>query len=171
MHPNSSKAILYAPRCLASIGAGLSFPMSLFAVQTRQKGDDIGTATSVQIFARSLGTTFGVGLGGVIFQNKWTTVVGRHVISNDIPQSFIIPSNVAEVAYGIIKQFPEAVQEQYRWIYSDSLNTVWYVMTGVSLLGLAVSFLVRGDLIKGGLSGSQNFQDRKKKVNPIEESC
>lgn len=70
MHPDSSKAVLYAPRCLASIGAGLLFPTPLFAVQARQRGEGIGIATRVQVFARSLGTAFGVALGGVIFQNQ-----------------------------------------------------------------------------------------------------
>ncbi|KAL9623222.1 MAG: hypothetical protein Q9160_002537 [Pyrenula sp. 1 TL-2023] len=160
MHPDSSKAVLYGPRCLASIGAGILFPMPLFAVQARQKGDDVGIATSIQVFARSLGTAFGVALGGVIFQNEWTKLVDDNVMEKRIPITMAIPSSLAEIAYETIERFPEPVQEAYRWVYSDSMRTVWWVMMGLSIVGLLISLTARNDEIRGGLSGSQNFQDK-----------
>jgi hypothetical protein len=162
MHPDSSKAVLYAPRCLASIGAGILFPMPLFAVQSRQRGEDIGIATSIQVFARSLGTSFGVGLGGVIFQNEWTKLISKDDVQQKIPKEMLIPGNLAEIAYQIIREFPEPVQETYRWLYSNSLNTVWWVMMGLSLVGFLISLTARNDEVRGGLSGSQNFQDKNK---------
>lgn len=161
MHPDSSKAILYAPRCLASIGAGILFPMPLFAVQARQRGEDIGIATSIQVFARSLGTAFGVGLGGVIFQNEWTRIVSRNVRENKIPTSLAIPGSHAEIAYEIIENFPEVIQAAYRWVFSDSLKTIWWVLMGLSIGGFLVSLTARNDKVAGGLSGSQNFDDKK----------
>lgn len=160
MKPDSSKAILYAPRCLASIGAGILFPMPLFAVQARQRGEDIGIATSVQVFARSLGTAFGVGLGGVIFQNEWTRIVSRNVRENRIPASLEIPGSHAEIAYEIIENFPEPIQVAYRWVFSDSLKTIWWVLMGLSIGGFLVSLTARNDKVAGGLSGSQNFNDK-----------
>ena len=162
MHPDSSKAILYAPRCLTSIGAGILFPMPLFAVQAGQKGEDVGIATSIQVFARSLGTAFGVGLGGVIFQNQWTKLLTKDVAAGKIPETFMIPSSLAESAYGVIRKFPGPVQEAYRWLYSDSLKTVWWVMMGLSIVGFLISLTARNDEVTGGLSGSQNFQDKKR---------
>lgn len=162
MHPDSSKAVLYAPRVLTSIGGGLLFPTPLFAVQARQDGNDIGIATSVQVFARSLGTAFGVGLGGVIFQNQWTKEVNSAIRAGKIPEQLIVKSNVAEIAYQMIKKFPTAVQGEYEWIYARSLATMWYVMMGLSLAGFAVSLIARNDEVKGGLSGTQNFVEEKK---------
>lgn len=51
------------------------------------------------------------------------------------------------------------VQREYRWLYSDSLSAVWYVMMGLAILGLLVSCTARNDVVRGGLSGSQNFRD------------
>ena len=161
MEPNSSKAILYAPRCLASIGAGILFPMPLFAVQATQRGDDVGVATSVQVFARSLGTAFGVGLGGVIFQNEWAKQVQASINKGSIPPSMKIPSELAETAYQIIGNFPEQVQDSYRWVYADSMKTVWWVMTGISVVGLLISLTCSNAEVKGGLSGKQNFEDKR----------
>lgn len=165
MHPDSSKAVLYGPRVLISIGGGLLFPTPLFAVQARQKGDDVGIATSVQVFMRSLGTAFGVGLGGVIFQNQWTKEVDRAVLAGTIPPELRLDSHVAEIAYQMIREFPAAVQQEYRWVYSRSLTTMWYVMMGLSLVGFVVSLIARNDEIKGGLSGAQNFQDDTKPMD------
>lgn len=157
MHPDSSKAILYGPRCLVSLGAGILFPMPLFAVQARQRGEDVGMATSIQVFARSLGTAFGVGLGGVIFQNEWAKLVTKDVLKQKIPENLAIPRNLAETAYEVIRGFPEPVQEIYRWLYRDSLKTVWWVMMGLSLVGFLTSLTAGNDEVRGGLSGSQNF--------------
>ncbi|KAL9105950.1 MAG: hypothetical protein Q9227_008943 [Pyrenula ochraceoflavens] len=134
--------------------------MPLFAVQARQKGEDVGIATSIQVFARSLGTAFGVALGGVIFQNEWTKLVSNNVAKNRIPAKMVIPSSLAEIAYEKVKEFPESVQNAYRWVYSDSMRTVWWVMMGLSIVGLLISLTARNDEIRGGLSGSQNFQDK-----------
>ena len=136
--------------------------MPLFAVQARQKGEDVGIATSVQVFARSLGTAFGVGLGSVIFENQWTKLLTKDVAAKMIPETFLIPSDLAESAYGVIGKFPEPIQEVYRWLYSDSLKTVWWVMMGLSIVGFLVSLTARNDEVNGGLSGSQNFQDKKR---------
>ncbi|PYH90959.1 MFS general substrate transporter [Aspergillus ellipticus CBS 707.79] len=159
MHPDSSPATLYAPRILVAIGGGLLFPMPLFAVQARQKDHNIGIATSVQVFLRSFGCAVGVALGGVIFQNQWTHEIHRAVNMGKIPQDLIIHSNVAEMAFPMIKVFPPAVQEEYRWVYARSLETVWWVMMSLSVAGFAISFLARNDIVRGGLSGSQNFRD------------
>ncbi|KAJ6186440.1 hypothetical protein N7519_007741 [Penicillium mononematosum] len=159
MHPDSSKAMLYGPRVLISLGGGLLFPTPIFAVQARQHGDDIGIATSIQVFTRSMGTAFGVGLGGVIFQNQWSKEVDSAVTAGRIPHDLIVGSNVAETAYEVIRKFPEAVQEAYR---GDSLATMWYVMMGLSIAGFVVSLVGRNDVISGGLTGKQNFKDEKK---------
>ncbi|KAJ5033962.1 hypothetical protein NUH16_005380 [Penicillium rubens] len=162
MHPDSSKAMLYGPRVLISLGGGLLFPTPIFAVQARQHGDDIGIATSIQVFTRSMGTAFGVGLGGVIFQNQWSKDVDSAVTAGRIPHELFVGSNVAETAYEVIRKFPEAVQEAYRGVYADSLATMWYVMMGLSVAGFLVSLVGRNDVISGGLAGKQNFKDERK---------
>lgn len=162
MHPNSSKAVLYAPRCISSIEAGILFPTPMFAAQARQKGHDIGIATTMQVFFRLLGAAFGVGLGGVIFQNQWTNLIDKKVAVGKIPKEYMPKSDLAEVGYDIVKSFPEEVQIEYRWLYADSSDAVWWAMVGFSLVGFVVSLVARNETLRGGLSGSQTFQDKKK---------
>ncbi|KAI9746465.1 MAG: hypothetical protein M1818_000178 [Claussenomyces sp. TS43310] len=162
MLPSSSDAVLYAPRVLAAIGAGLLFPTPMFAVQIRQRGEDVGIATSVQVFLRSLGTTFGVAIGGVIFQNQWTVQVARRITDGEIPLAYVIESNRAETAYSMIAIFPHEVQVAYQWVYAESLVLMWWVMTGMSILGFLVSLFAKDWSLRGGLAGKQNFLHRKK---------
>ncbi|PKY07163.1 MFS general substrate transporter [Aspergillus campestris IBT 28561] len=170
MHPSSTKAMLYGPRVLVSLGGGLLFPTLIFAVQARQHGDDIGIATSVQVFARSMGTAFGVGLGGVIFQNQWTQEVGSAVAAGRIPAESIVGSNVAETAYSVIRKFPETVQAVYREAYADSLAMLWWVMMGLSVGVLWLVWWWGGMMLfVGGLAGKQNFRDEGEKKE--DDSC
>lgn len=160
MHDNSSSAVAYGPRLLAGIGTGLLFPTPLFAVQAKQRSEDVGVATSGQVFFRSLGMTFGVAIGGTIFTNRWQHLIDDRLSSGLIPRSLYIPSDKAELAYAVIPNFPQSIQLQYRKLYADSLITVWWVMFGLALLGLLISLLARNETVDGGLSGNQNFVDR-----------
>lgn len=171
MNPDSSKAILYAPRCLAGIGAGILFPAPLFAVQAGQISEDVGIATSVQVFSRSLGTAFGVGLGGVIFQNEWIKTLEKSISDKKIPETMKISTDHIEIGYSIIKRFPKSTREAYTWVFADSLKTVWWVMAALAIVGFLTSLLCRNDEVKGGLSGNQNFQDEKSASTSTREAA
>jgi hypothetical protein len=165
MHPHSSKAVLYGPRCVAAIGAGLLFPTPLFAVQANQQPNDIGIATSTQVFSRSLGTTFGVAIGGVIFQNRWSKLLP----GLNLPAEFRLESNLAEVGYEIIANYPESVQEIYRDLYSKSLDMVWWVMVAVSITGLLGAFIARNDTLRSAAAGKQESK-RVSRTNDEEKA-
>jgi Na+/melibiose symporter-like transporter len=70
MTPDSNGGILYGLRIFAAIGAGFLFPLPVFAAQINQQNRDVGIATSLIAFFRSLGQAFGVAIGAVIFQNQ-----------------------------------------------------------------------------------------------------
>lgn len=66
-------------------------------------------------------------VGGVIFQNQWDVEVARRIGDGSIPVGYRVGSEEAEVAYRVIAGFPEEVQENYWWVYSDSLRMVWII--------------------------------------------
>jgi len=157
MHPDSSKAVLYAPRLLSAFGAGLLMPTPLFAVQANQRDADVGAATSVQVFMRSLGMTCGVAIGGVVFQNRWAQLLPD--LLKGVPKEFWIESQYAEVGYELVKKMPEAVQTIYKELYSESLDTVWWVMGALSLVGLVGALVARDDVLRRVGVGRQAFED------------
>jgi MFS family permease len=162
MHPDSSPGVLYGPRVIASIGAGFLFPVPQLAAQVTQRGDDVGVATSLIVFFRSLGQAFGVAVGGVIFQNLWDVEVARRIGDGSIPVGYRVRSEEAEVAYRVIAGFPEEVQESYRWVYSDSLRMVWIIMTAVAAVGFVVSLVARNESLDKGAESRQGFREGRR---------
>jgi hypothetical protein len=159
MRPDSSPGVLYGPRVIASVGAGFLFPVPQLAAQVTQRGDDVGVATSLIVFFRSLGQAFRVAVGGVIFQNQWDVEVARRIGDGSIPVGYRVGSEEAEVSYRVIAGFPEEVQESYRWVYSDSLRMVWIVMTAVAAVGFVVSLVARNESLDKGAESRQGFRE------------
>jgi hypothetical protein len=50
----------------------------------------------------------------------------------------------------LLGHFPEHVISAYRYVYADSLRTVWYVTTWIAAAGFLVSFLVKNESMDRG---------------------
>jgi hypothetical protein len=65
--------------------------------------------------------------------------------------------------------FPEHVISAYRYIYADSLRTVWYVTAWIAAAGFLVSFLVKNESMDRGQQSKQAFnnQHKEKKADEV----
>ncbi|TVY81133.1 Efflux pump FUS6, partial [Lachnellula suecica] len=162
MKPDSNAGVTYALRIIPAIGGGFLFQLPLFVVQATAKDDDVGIATATVTFFRSIGQAFGVAIGGTVFQNEFDKFLGKAVMKGTISSQFIVTGAEAAGAYGAIGYFPEAVIIAYRYIYADSLRTVWYVATGIAGAGLLVSLLVKNESMDRGNNAKQAFKVEKK---------
>ncbi|PGH10941.1 hypothetical protein AJ79_05187 [Helicocarpus griseus UAMH5409] len=170
MKPHSNGGILYGVRIIMPIGAGLLFHTTTVAVQTVQRGEDVGIATSVQVYVRSLGQAFGVALGAVVFENEFDRFLENAVKGEDVAGLFrdggrrmIVPGSQATAAFELITTFPERVQEVYRYVYADSLRTVWYVLTAIAGVALVVSLAMRDESMDKESRGKHQFDHGKGK--------
>lgn len=172
LKPHSSGGILYGIRIIMPMGAGLLFTTSVVAVQSVQKGEDVGIATSVQVFSRSLGQTFGVALGAVIFQNEFDRRTSQAIAAGGLlgsnPEMWIHGSQ-ADAAFELIKSFPESVQEIYRYVYADSLRTIWYVLTGISGFAFLVSLAMRDESLNKEAKGRHQFDHERGRGGDVEQ--
>ena len=125
------------------IGGGIVFVSRICAVQASQRDEDGSMATALISFTISLGQAFGVGLGGVIFQNQWDQRVAASVSDRQLPASYIIPSDKAEQAAAIITQFPTNVQILYRDIMAKVIDRLFLVLGAVSGFAFVVSLLAK----------------------------
>ncbi|KAM0247503.1 hypothetical protein ACHAQJ_009825 [Trichoderma viride] len=162
MKPSSNGGILYGIRVISAIGAGLLFPTPLFAIQATQKGEDVGIATSIQVFMRSLGQAFGVAIGGVIFENEFDGLVRRAAKNGLIPQDLIVTGSEASSAYPHIKSFPTSLRAVYQDMYADSLRTIWYVLTALAGVGFVVGLAARNESLDKGLNSKHKFEHGNK---------
>jgi hypothetical protein len=67
-------------------------------------------------------------------------------------------------AYKTIGKFPETVVEMYKFVYADSLRTVWYVTIGVAGVALLLSFLVGNESMDRGNRSKQAFNHQHEKM-------
>jgi hypothetical protein len=113
------------------LGLGLVMQVLVLAVQNAVNYRDLGTATSVSTFFRSIGGSFGVAIFGTIFSNTLKTNLGK-----------VLPGNVGENALSgghaspaALAKLPPALHAAIIHAYSDSLDRVF--LSGVPVLLLA----------------------------------
>ena len=141
------------------VGTGILFPSLQFAAQAGQPDDDVAYATSTFVFLRSLGQTFGVALGGVIFQNQWDKNMAKLIASNSIPTSFRISGKDAEGAVIYLSQLPPDVLRTVRGLYSDSLRAIWIFFIPLAGIALIASLFMRNYSLDKVLNSKQMFEE------------
>ena len=149
---------------LMGIGTGILFPSLQFAVQAGQPDDDVAYATSTFVFLRSLGQTFGVALGGVIFQNQWDKNMAELIATNSIPTSFQISGQDAEGAVMFLSQLSPDVLRTVKGLYSDSLRAVWIFFIPLAGIAFIASLFMRNYSLDKVLNSKQMFDEARESV-------
>jgi MFS family permease len=159
--PETTTAARIGYLCLLGVGAGILFPALQLCCQASQPDEDVAIATSTFVFIRSLGQTFGVALGGVIFQNQWDKNLAILISTYDIPTIYQIPGSQAEHAILELPQLPFEMRELARWLYSDSLRAVWICFVPLSIIAFIASLFVRNYSLNKELKSKQSFEETR----------
>jgi hypothetical protein len=113
---------------ILGLGLGLVMQVLVLAVQNAVEYRDLGTATSVSTFFRSIGGSFGVAIFGTIFSNtlktNLATVLPPGVGSRALSGGHASPADLAKL--------PPALHAAIIHAYSDSLDRVF--LSGVPVL-------------------------------------
>jgi hypothetical protein len=130
---SSPSAAAYGFQALLAIGGGIIFPGRIFAAQAPQtEDDDVPIATTMVSFFTSLGQAFGLGIGGTIFQNRWTEMVHQQILAGTIPEKYVIPARDVESLALELASFPMDVQIAYQTVVSGSLRVLWITLAALS---------------------------------------
>ncbi|POS87586.1 hypothetical protein EPUL_002520 [Erysiphe pulchra] len=125
-----------------SVGAGMLFTAMGLAVQAAGEPEDAGHAAGFYSFARVIGQSLGVAIGGVVFQNQ--------IYHNLLQYPLLAPnalafSKEATIIVVIIKSMQKGpMKTQLIQAYSDALSMIWVVMCAVAGIGLLLSIFVKG---------------------------
>lgn len=119
-------------------GGGILYSAQSFAVQASASNADLPFAGAMYSFFRSFGQTFGVAIGGVIFQNRLTAILldssNPVVVSNAVDWA-----RDASALVEVIKALQDqAIKQELVTAYVDSLRVIWEVICVFS----AVMFLL-----------------------------
>ena len=113
-------------------------------------------------FITSLGQAFGVGIGGVVFQNQWNKKIQEELSSGRLSPGYIISYREAEQAAERIKPFPADVQTRYRILMADVIDALFVVLAAFSAAALIVSLVSRNLSMDRETRSLQQFKEKKK---------
>ncbi|TVY37954.1 Efflux pump [Lachnellula occidentalis] len=142
-----------------SIGTGMLFPAMALAIQAAGRPEDAGHAAAFYSFTRVFGQSIGVAIGGVIFQNQIKQKLQSYEALAPFAQQY---SKDATALIGIIKDMAEGTDKTHLIkAYSDSLSTIWMVMTGLSGVAFVASLWTKGFSLTQEHNTKQGFHEEK----------
>ncbi|KAI0372207.1 iron permease, partial [Pilatotrama ljubarskyi] len=141
----SSRALYLALQIPVSIGLGIVWISTQFAVLAPLSASEITHALAFFTFTRMVAQGWGIVVGGTILQN---------VLIRDLPTSFTsrLPdgAQIAYAAIGTISSLPESLREEVRAAFARATRLIWLVTIGISVAGLLSCLLMREVQLRAG---------------------
>ncbi|KAI5799054.1 major facilitator superfamily domain-containing protein [Geopyxis carbonaria] len=145
---------------VGGLGTGMLFPSMGFAVQAAASDENMTIAVAMFSFLRAFGQTFGIAIGGVIFQNslrdKMAAVDGLSELAGAYAKDAVA---VVEV----IKTMDDSVmKDKLVEAYAGALANVWISMLAFAVLGGLTSLWTAGLDLNRELVTDQGMREEKK---------
>jgi hypothetical protein len=154
---------------LIGIGLGLGYAATTFPVLAPLPTSQNAAAMGFHGFSRAFGQVLGIAIGSTTFANQ---------MAKNLPAAFLsqLPGGAASsfAAIKTVQALPEPLKMEVQVAFADSLKAVWYVLIGMSCLGLAISFAIKSlpletttDETWGIAKGAEGAKDLEKAVQPV----
>ncbi|KAE8313119.1 hypothetical protein BDV41DRAFT_564634 [Aspergillus transmontanensis] len=163
---NTVRWVVY--QVILVLGSGISLIATLPAILASFPESDVATATATWAFLRSFGSIWGVSIPSVIFNTRFTDLVGR--IASPQLQGVLVGGGAYQLATKAFIQSLDdtpVVKAQVVSVYTDSLQLVWQVVIAFAALGVPLSLLIRSLALRDELY--TEFGVEEKKTEEVEE--
>jgi MFS family permease len=129
---------------VAGVGLGASMQNLVLAVQNTVELGDVGAATAVVTFFRTLGGAVGIQVLGAVYAQRVTalTIAGADDAGVDAAGT---DAATASLDLGAL---PTAMADLVRGAYGDAIGSVFAVAGVVSLLAFVATLLMRGSTLR-----------------------
>jgi hypothetical protein len=113
-------------------------------------------------FLRAFGQSFGVAVGGIVFQNALIKQFAKYPGLDELIAGGAAKDAVALVQY--IKALPKGDPTRINLVqsYADALKPVWLAMMAFGIVGLVASVAVEGLSLDRVLVTDQGIREKKK---------
>jgi EmrB/QacA subfamily drug resistance transporter len=134
---------------MVGAGLGLSMQTIVIALQNSVEFKDMGVATSSNTFFRSLGSVFGTAIFGSILTNRvvhyMSSGFGDLAKTNPSAIEGFDTSKLAALTNNtaVLKTFPPVIKQTALEAFVNSFHVVFYAAAPITLLGLALAFMLR----------------------------
>jgi EmrB/QacA subfamily drug resistance transporter len=112
------------------LGLGMVMQVLVLATQNAVSYDQLGVATSGATLFRSIGGSLGTAVLGAIFTARLTSE-----LPSGTPSTSVQPSQISSL--------PAPARDTYIQAFTDALNVVFLVATGVMVLAFLMTWLIR----------------------------
>lgn len=159
----SSTAYWAASQGMAAAGTGMLMPVTLPAIQAPLAESDQAIATGAWGFVRSFGGIWGVAIPTAAFNSKVNSLLYR--VSDESVRDVLADGGAYSTATRSFMRSLnswQSLKTQVLSVYVDSLQLVWQVGIGFSLLGFVITLIVRGMPLReklGDLEATEKEKD------------
>ena len=121
-------------------GMGMIIQVMVLAVQNAVEHRDLGTATGVETFSRSMGASFGVAMYGAILNNRLAYYLPKFVPTSTAGKLNVQSLTASPAA---IRQLPPATQHGVLLSLSHSIHVVFLFGLPLMVIAFFVTFLLK----------------------------
>ena len=121
---------------LFGLGTGMTLPSMNFGVQAMVTQQDAPLAASMYTFMRSVGMSFGVAVGGNVFQ----AVMKSSLQSHGLPERL---TGNAEKFIVTLPRMKKDEREEYTQVYLQGLLAVYYAMAAIAGTTFLLSLFIQ----------------------------
>ncbi|KAL8648456.1 MAG: hypothetical protein Q9210_004976 [Variospora velana] len=171
LNPSTSIPAFIFLNVPVALGTGMAFVSMSLGIQAAARPRDAGHAITFYSFVRVAGQALGVGVGGVVLQNRLKAELGGYPALTARAEAFSRDSTV------IVKAIREMEEGGEKMVlvkaYADSIKVVWPVMAALSGLVLVSTWFVRAYSLEQELETRQGFDyaGREEKETLEERAC
>ncbi|KAI8330878.1 major facilitator superfamily domain-containing protein [Chlamydoabsidia padenii] len=151
---------IYLVTATGGIGMGTLFSSTIISLQAAAEPKDISIVTGLNNFITLLGGSVGVSTANSVLT---ATLVANLPLM--VPREYVQP--IIDSSFFVRHGLPSQYQAAALQVYNHSLRMVWYVMIGLTAIGLIGSFFVKHcDLQAHGSSGPSMDMDQGGRKEP-----
>lgn len=142
------------------IGLGILFPSLQFQIQAASSNKDMAFAVGTFTFFRTFGQAVGVAIGGTIFQNQM--IQKLQAFPRYAEQASELAKDAAALVE-IIRATPAGPDKlDLQTAYTDSIRTIYIVLTALAGVGLACCFFIKAYDINVALETDHGLVEKPK---------
>ena len=143
---------------LMGMGMGMTMQVLLLVAQNSVEYSELGVATSLAAFGRSIGGAVGVAIGGTILSSRLNhnlaaqvAKIPHGVLTNPAIQAAITKVHGGSVTASpaLIQRMPAVVQNAVKVGFSDSLHVVFLASVPVAALGVIGALMLKEVPLRG----------------------
>jgi Na+/melibiose symporter-like transporter len=137
---NTSYGYQFLALAVIGVALGMINPVMVLATQNAVDARDIGVATSVNTFGRTVGSSFGVAVFGAIFAAKLTSSLQQRLPGNVVSQFSASGINISRAQ---IDALPAALQADFLGGFANALHDVFLGGIVVAVIGFLLATRLR----------------------------